>query len=68
MSLGKRRHRHGLHSLRGKLTLANVGLLAVGYVVAAVASIMGMRLYLLDQVDSELLKMRTSLGSSGLTL
>ncbi|WP_217554213.1 cell wall metabolism sensor histidine kinase WalK [Streptomyces sp. GbtcB6] len=68
MSLGKRRHRHGLHSLRGKLTLANVGLLAVGIVVAAVASIMGMRLYLLDQVDSELLKMRTSLGSSGLTL
>ncbi|MGY4925382.1 ATP-binding protein [Streptomyces sp. 900105755] len=68
MSLGKRRHRHGLHSLRGKLTLANVGLLAVGIVVAAVASIMGMRLYLIDQVDSELLKMRTSLGSSGLTL
>ncbi|MFF7469600.1 ATP-binding protein [Streptomyces sp. NPDC008092] len=68
MSLGKRRHRHGVHSLRGKLTLANVGLLAVGIVVAAVVSIMGMRLYLLDQVDSELLKMRTSLGGSGLTL
>ncbi|MFJ9565448.1 sensor histidine kinase [Streptomyces fuscichromogenes] len=68
MSLGKRRHRHGLHSLRGKLTLANVGLLAVGIVVATTVSIMGMRLYLLDQVDSELLKMRTSLGSSGLTL
>ncbi|MEU9447481.1 HAMP domain-containing sensor histidine kinase [Streptomyces sp. NPDC048277] len=68
MSLGKRRHRHGVHSLRGKLTLANVGLLAVGIVVAATVSIMGMRLYLLDQVDSELLKTRTSLGSSGLTL
>ncbi|MFG2960617.1 sensor histidine kinase [Streptomyces sp. NPDC048291] len=68
MNLGKRRHRHGLHSLRGKLTLANVGLLAVGIVVATAVSIMGMRLYLLDQVDSELLKMRTSLGSSGLTL
>ncbi|MFF5144595.1 sensor histidine kinase [Streptomyces sp. NPDC013157] len=68
MNLGKRRHRHGLHSLRGKLTLANVGLLAVGIVVAAIVSIMGMRLYLLDQVDSELLKTRTSLGSSGLTL
>ncbi|WP_181805544.1 sensor histidine kinase [Streptomyces shenzhenensis] len=68
MSLGKRRHRHGLRSLRGKLTLANAGLLAVGIVVATTVSIMGMRLYLLDQVDSELLKTRTSLGSSGLTL
>ncbi|RPE41310.1 two-component system OmpR family sensor kinase [Streptomyces sp. Ag109_O5-1] len=68
MSLGKRRHRHGAHSLRGKLTLANVGLLAVGIVVATTVSIMGMRLYLLNQVDSELLKTRTSLGGSGLTL
>ncbi|WP_046729761.1 sensor histidine kinase [Streptomyces humi] len=68
MSLRDRRHRHGVHSLRGKLTLANVGLLAVGIVVATTVSIMGMRLYLLDQVDSELLKTRTSLGSSGLTL
>ncbi|MFE4964961.1 sensor histidine kinase [Streptomyces sp. NPDC056660] len=69
MNVGRRRrHRHGMHSLRGKLTLANVGLLAVGIVAAATISIMGMRLYLLDQVDSSLLKMRTSLGSSGLTL
>ncbi|MFG2964198.1 ATP-binding protein [Streptomyces sp. NPDC048288] len=68
MSLAKRRQRHGIHSLRGGLTLANVGLLAIGIIVATTASIMGMRLYLLDQVDSELVKMRTSLGSSGLTL
>ncbi|MEV5952908.1 HAMP domain-containing sensor histidine kinase [Streptomyces sp. NPDC051987] len=68
MSLGNRRRRHGMHSLRGKLTLANVGLLAVGIMVATAGSIMGMRLYLLDQVDSDLLKTRTSLGSSGLTL
>ncbi|MET9088377.1 histidine kinase dimerization/phospho-acceptor domain-containing protein, partial [Streptomyces sp. NPDC004237] len=68
MSRRKRRQRHGIHSLRGGLTLANVGLLAVGIVVAATVSIMGMRLYLLDQVDSELLKTRTSLAGSGLTL
>lgn len=68
MSLRDRWQRHGLHSLRGKLTLANAGLLAVGIVLATAVSIMGMRLYLLDQVDSELLKTRTSLSGSGLTL
>ncbi|MFF4487019.1 ATP-binding protein [Streptomyces sp. NPDC001544] len=60
--------RHGVHSLRGKLTLANVGLLAVGIVVATAVSLMGMRHYLLGQVDTELTKMRDSLGSSQLTL
>ncbi|MFF4401282.1 sensor histidine kinase [Streptomyces sp. NPDC001480] len=62
------RARHGVHSLRGKLTLANVGLLAVGIVVAAAVSVMGMRHYLIGQIDTELTKMRGSLGSSGLTL
>ena len=46
------RHRHGVHSLRGKLTIANVGLLALGIVVATAVSLMGMRHYLLDQVDA----------------
>ncbi|WP_328480108.1 HAMP domain-containing histidine kinase [Streptomyces sp. NBC_00377] len=64
----KRIHRHGIHSLRGKLTAANVGLLAIGIVAATAVSLMAMRHYLLDQVDSELTKTRTSLGSSQLTL
>ncbi|GAB2860925.1 HAMP domain-containing sensor histidine kinase [Streptomyces deserti] len=58
----------GIHSLRGKLTLANVALLALGIVVATAVSVMGMRHYLLDQIDSELTKTRDSLGSSRLTL
>ncbi|WP_405963446.1 HAMP domain-containing histidine kinase [Streptomyces sp. NBC_00723] len=64
----RRIHRHGIHSLRAKLTAANVGLLALGIVVATAVSLMGMRHYLLDQVDAELTKMRDSLGSSQLTL
>ncbi|MFJ1806600.1 MULTISPECIES: ATP-binding protein [unclassified Streptomyces] len=64
----RRIHRHGIHSLRAKLTAANVGLLALGIVAATAISLMAMRHYLLDQVDSELAKTRTSLGSSQLTL
>ncbi|MGW0870251.1 ATP-binding protein [Streptomyces sp. NPDC002740] len=64
----RRIHRHGIHSLRAKLTAANVGLLALGIIVATAVSLMGMRHYLLDQVDAELTKMRDSLGSSQLTL
>ncbi|MFD7707427.1 ATP-binding protein [Streptomyces sp. NPDC059786] len=60
--------RRGVHSLRGKLTLANVGLLALGIVVATAVSLMAMRHYLLDQVDTELVQMRDSLGSSRLTV
>lgn len=62
------RCRHGLHSLRGGLTLANVGLLALGIVMATAVSLMGMRHYLVDQVDTELIKTRDSLGSSRLTM
>ncbi|MEU9207550.1 HAMP domain-containing sensor histidine kinase [Streptomyces sp. NPDC048415] len=62
------RCRHGIHSLRGQLTLANVGLLALGIVVATAVSLMGMRHYLLDQVDAELVKTRDSLGSARLTM
>ncbi|MFH8464334.1 ATP-binding protein [Streptomyces sp. NPDC017991] len=58
---------HGIHSLRGKLTVANVALLALGIVLATAVSLMGMRYYLLDQVDSELLRMRDSLESTQLT-
>jgi two-component system OmpR family sensor kinase len=58
----------GIHSLRGKLTLANVVLLALGIVAATVVSVMGMRYYLLDQIDTELTKTRDSLGGTQLTL
>ncbi|WP_369248723.1 ATP-binding protein [Streptomyces sp. R41] len=45
-----------------------MGLLALGIVVATAVSLMGMRHYLLDQVDTELAKTRDSLGSSRLTM
>ncbi|MFH9978259.1 sensor histidine kinase [Streptomyces sp. NPDC017179] len=63
-----RRRRHGLHSLRGKLTLTNVGLLAVGIVVATAASLVGMRHYLLGQIDNQLIKTRDSVVDSRLTM
>ncbi|MGW7044505.1 ATP-binding protein [Streptomyces avermitilis] len=68
MSVRHPRRHHGIHSLRGQLTLANVGLLALGIVVATAVSIMGMRHYLLDQIDAELSQTRDSLGGSQLTL
>ncbi|CAM5694466.1 histidine kinase OS=Streptomyces aurantiogriseus OX=66870 GN=GCM10010251_15440 PE=4 SV=1 [Streptomyces aurantiogriseus] len=57
-----------VRSLRVKLTVANVALLAVGIVAATAVSVMGMRYYLLDQIDAELTKTRDSLGGSRLTL
>ncbi|SHI03486.1 sensor histidine kinase [Streptomyces sp. 3214.6] len=63
-----RRFHHGLRSLWFKLTAANVGLLALGIVAATAISLMTMRHYLLDQVDSGLTKSRASLGSSQLTM
>jgi two-component system OmpR family sensor kinase len=61
------RRSRGIHSLRGKLTLANVALLALGIVMATAVSLMGMRYYLLDQVDSELFSIRDSLLNMRLT-
>ncbi|MFJ3665442.1 sensor histidine kinase [Streptomyces sp. NPDC090106] len=57
-----------VHSLRFQLTLANVVLLALGVIAATVVSVMGMRYYLLDQIDSELAQTRSSLSGSGLTM
>ncbi|MFJ4830495.1 ATP-binding protein [Streptomyces sp. NPDC088747] len=62
------RCRHAMHSLRGGLTLANVALLALGIIVATAVSLMGMRHYLLDQIDANLTKTRDGLGSSELTM
>ncbi len=58
----------GAHSLRAKLTLANLVLLALGIVMATAVSLMGMRHYLLAQVDTELTKSRDSLSGSQLTM
>ncbi|MGW1718046.1 ATP-binding protein [Streptomyces sp. NPDC002156] len=58
----------GIRSLRVKLTLANVALLAFGIVVASGVSVMGMRLYLLDSVDTQLMSTRDSIGGSRVTL
>jgi len=57
----------GIHSLRAKLTYANVALLALGIVAATAVSLMSMRYYLLGQVDTQLTKTRDSLGSAQLT-
>ncbi|GHF13186.1 sensor histidine kinase [Streptomyces fumanus] len=55
-------------SLRAKLTLANVALLALGIVVATAVSLIGMRHYLIDQIDAELNRGRQTLGGKPLTL
>ncbi|MFE9646857.1 ATP-binding protein [Streptomyces sp. NPDC006365] len=60
--------RKGSHSLRGRLTLANVAMLALGIIVATAGSLMGMRTYLLDSVDTQLMATRDSIGNSRLTL
>ncbi|MEW2496671.1 HAMP domain-containing sensor histidine kinase [Streptomyces nodosus] len=60
--------RRGIRSLRAKLTLANVALLALGIVAATAVSVMGMRHYVLGQIDTELAKTRDSLAASHLTL
>ncbi len=62
-----RGHR-GRHSLRAKLTLANVALLALGIVAATAISLMAARHYLLDKIDSELTTTRTTLQNAGFSL
>ncbi|MGX1492165.1 sensor histidine kinase [Streptomyces tendae] len=58
----------GIRSLRGKLTLVNVALLAAGIVVATAVSLMTARFYLLDKVDTELKSARGTLSQAGFTL
>ncbi|MGP2435867.1 ATP-binding protein [Streptomyces sp. JW3] len=62
------RRARGIPSLRAKLTVANVALLAIGVVVATAVSLVGMRHYLIDQIDAELARTRQSLGGSPLTM
>ncbi|MET9493239.1 HAMP domain-containing sensor histidine kinase [Streptomyces sp. NPDC006552] len=63
-----KRRRRGAHSLRAKLTVANVLLLALGIAAATAVSLIGMRHYLLDNIDAELRASRTSLQRTGITL
>ncbi|MFI9581097.1 ATP-binding protein [Streptomyces sp. NPDC052236] len=56
-----------MQSLRAKLTVVNVALLALGIVAATAVSLMGMRHYLLESVDSELLGSRNAVQGAGLT-
>ncbi|MEV0092043.1 HAMP domain-containing sensor histidine kinase [Streptomyces sp. NPDC050738] len=63
-----RPRRHHLRSLRGKLTMATVLLLAIGIVAATAISLMGMRHYLIDSTDSGLKNSRTAVRNMGLTL
>ncbi len=62
-----RRRHHGLATLRAKLTVMNVVVLALGIVVATAVSIMAMKHYLLDRIDSELVSSRTALENTGFT-
>lgn len=57
-----------MHSLRARLTLVNVALLALGIVAAAAVSLMGMRHYVLANVDSQLSTSRASLERMGFTM
>ncbi|MEU5398769.1 HAMP domain-containing sensor histidine kinase [Streptomyces sp. NPDC005963] len=63
----RHRHRHAPHSLRAKLTAVNVLLLALGITVATAVSLMGMRHFLIDRVDTELIGNRNALARTGFT-
>lgn len=56
------------HSLRSKLTLINVVLLALGITIATAVSLFGLRHYLLDSIDTELTMSRNGLQRSELTI
>ncbi|MGW1146238.1 sensor histidine kinase [Streptomyces sp. NPDC002454] len=55
-------------SLRARLTVVNVALLALGIALAVAASLMGLRHFFLDSIDRQLATVRDSLRSSQITL
>ncbi|MFD9904838.1 sensor histidine kinase [Streptomyces sp. NPDC059063] len=57
-----------MNSLRAKLTLVNVALLALGIVAATAVSVMGMRHYLLGNVDSALTASRSAINSTPMSI
>lgn len=60
--------RPSTHSLRTKLTLINVVLLALGITIATGVSLFGLRHYLLQNIDSELTMSRNGLQRTELTV
>ncbi|WP_436842417.1 ATP-binding protein [Streptomyces niveus] len=59
---------HRTRSLRSKLTLVNVVLLALGITIATAVSLFGLRHYLLDSIDTELTMSRDGLQRTELTI
>ena len=55
-------------SLRAKMTLSGIVMLALGIVVATAISLMGVKHYLVDSVDTELKSARKRIGSVQLTV
>lgn len=62
---GLRRHRP--RSLRGRLTAANVTLLAVGLVLAALTSLFGIYQVLVGEIDESLERTRSTIEGAGFT-
>lgn len=62
------RPKHRTRSLRSKLTLVNVVLLALGITIATAVSLFGLRHYLLDSIDTELTTSRDGLQRTELTI
>ncbi|MEV0222090.1 HAMP domain-containing sensor histidine kinase [Streptomyces sp. NPDC050704] len=60
--------RAGLYSLRVRLSIANVILLALTLTLTITAGLLGVRHFMLDRIDEELLRARTNLSQSGATV
>lgn len=56
------------HSLRARLTLANVALLAIGVIAATTVSVVAMWVYLLSSIDQELMSTRESIARTHFSL
>lgn len=63
-----RRPRSTTHSLRSKLTLINVVLLALGITIATAVTLFGLRHYLLEAIDTQLTMSRDGLQRTELTI
>ncbi|MFC8827209.1 ATP-binding protein [Streptomyces sp. NPDC057137] len=63
-----RRPKPRTHSLRSKLTLINLVLLALGITIATAVSLFGLRHYLLEAIDSELTMSRDGLQRTELSI
>ncbi|HEU0285434.1 MAG TPA: HAMP domain-containing sensor histidine kinase [Nocardioidaceae bacterium] len=59
--------RRRLQSLRARLALINVGLLAVALLVAACVSVVGLKTYLMDRIDDDLHSMQAGFEHTDLS-